>query len=358
MRTGQGNGWILAAVLLVVTAGLAGCLGGDEAGDGGQSPGTPPANETDGTGDAGGSEGSNATGDDTGRTQEEATVGPATEVPFYFTDQAGLAGEPPDNGSIAIPQQATDGTIAFETDAFPATFVVAETEVTLTLFVTTETPRPAGSGFDLVVWAGTTASTALGGGTSVAEGPMQPGEVREVELTLSSEATRGLLVPEGTGLEVLMTVRGSQGGGNLVLLTGGDTPSSVTVPLADLTEDPTKDLDRVAEDTITGTMPGNGPFVPCDVEEELTTNTHALNVTATHYLELSMSAPGGSGEEDLDLSLLDGDEVLATTISPDAEEGILLAGPTLEGLSGQELTVKVTACTAANTSYEIHVRQA
>lgn len=355
-------------VLLLLAAPLAGCLGDDGGQDGSDGGPEAPDDGDDGpggsSGDAG--DGSDGTGDqDEGDAGEPADpLGDPISLGFQLAPDRSLETASVEEGSVPMAGSFSgfvselDLTV-FRSEPVTSPVLIHDEPVTLQLWLEAQSPTPSG-GDDVVVWFGSTRGIHLLDIASIGEPVMTPGEPVLVEVELAFDGTRPLVVPSGErALLYVVTTNNEERAENLHILTGGETASRLDLTASTFGVDPLADLGAVDETTLEGSIPANAQLDNCDVEEGVTTQTHEITVAEeAAYLELNLTSAEQPGHQDMDMQLLDGDDLVASTVSPYAWENILLAGPTLQGLEGSQLTVKVYGCFAQETSYEVAVQQA
>lgn len=339
------------ALLLAAALALAGCTG--DGGDGGA--GTTAAAPA--TGDGPGPDAP------TGNATEPARTDPV-QVTHHLTGDGGLAHEAPTAGAVAFPNSMADfalgfGALDFRSEpAASGAWILEPQTVTLDLWVQSSVPLATQGVFDIAAWGGATTSMPLFAFATLSSPVMAPDTPTQVTLDLEFGDQRGVLVPAQESLRLLLAT-GMVQEGQLELLVGGDNASTLTVTLSNLSVDPTAELGPVASEDLEGTLAGGG-FFNCGLSEDVDFRDHTVSVGAnTTYLRLTSSASGTHDDiTDLDIDLFDGGTRVAGGHTAGDEETVLLAGPTMDGLAGKELVLRVTTCSGGEVEYTVTVEQA
>lgn len=345
-----------ALALLLLAVPLAGCLGGsDGVQDGSDAGPGAPGDE-----------------DDSAEDQPEANTSEPSDplldpVPLglHLAPDRTLTNATVDEGSVAMEGSwtglASDFSVTvFRSEAFTSPGLIHDEPITLELWLEAQSPTASTGEVDLFAWFGSTRGIHLLETATIGEPVMAPGEPVLVEMELTFDGARPLLVPTGDRI-LLHVVAGNneERAENLHILTGGETDSRLGYTVSPFVTDPLDDLGEATTTTLEGSIQANTQFMNCEIQEGVTHESHTLTVADdAAYLELNLTAADQPGIQDLDMQLLDGEDVVMRTASPDAQENILLAGPSLQDLQGSELTVKVYGCFARDTTYEVTVQQA
>jgi hypothetical protein len=363
VRSGR-NLVVALATALLATALVAGCIGGDS-GEGATSPDAAdadePGNETDGG--PGFGSGGDGVPDEDGNASD-SPLGPAESRTLYLDTGQSLSAQAPGSGSVALPggpgNVAYDGDMAvFESRPLQDPAILTPPGSNLTLWIQSQAPLPSNGVIDIGVWFGSTRGIHHIGAATVTAPVLQPGEPTKLEVPLVAQGERGAYVPAGESLQVhvaqLMAPDGSE---QVEVLVGGSNASQVDFTARSYDETAVTGTVPSNETAIEGTIPASSDAVGCDAQEGVTTQVHSLSIMeGANLVELTLTADDTPLREDLDMTLFDGDTAILGTSSIDHEENLLLAGPTLEGLQGRDLTLRVVACSAHATSYTVNVAQ-
>ncbi len=314
----------------------------------------------------------NADADGTASGSDSGTGGPAanatlpmpvTLVRTLYLTPTGLTWELPAANTAPIRGSYSDLAAGFETNEFSSgpvanATVVENVDVRVQLWIeATTAPVVPSRQLDVGAWFGSSRSSPLSTLVALAD-PFMPGVPTLVEFDMQFSGKRGIFVPVGEALhfEFLAGMGQDDRAGMLRLHTGGDKASNLNLTVTDLPIDPTAASSMSASEVFTGEV--MNVFSPTDCSEppatvgdhEVTVPLNATKLEAT----LTRSSPA-TVQTDLDIDLLDGATGLTGGHTPRSEEGILLAGPTLAGLQGQTLTIRVTACSGGTSPYSVTV---
>jgi hypothetical protein len=231
------------------------------------------------------------------------------------------------------------------------------TEVELAFFYTAETAvattGPQEQGFpEFVVYLGTAEAPMA---WASVEGPdvVREGEVVELTAELNMPAG-GIVLPAGSEPIVKLSPvqgQGSAEGTRIVFLANGtDTPAR-----AELEAEPIA-LDGAGVETVVeqvGTLAGSAYALGAD--EQTTADSYEIEVPeATSGLAAQLERVDGAGIADIDLELLDGDgEVVARSVTPEAQEGLALREPNVDAIGEGPWTLRVVNYGNAAVEYAL-----
>lgn len=327
--------WLLVLALALVL--FAGCLGADEEGSG----------ET-------------ASEDET-QEVDTATASLWLEGPMYLTGSMGLSSTLGDEtqwvaaGSFYTAWAQAEEQPTWEGRALQTGLHVSSVE--LSFYYTSEsatvTTGPEDQGFpEFVVYFGTEKAPMA---WASVDGPdvVTDSQIVHAEAELSLPEG-GIVLPAGVKPVVKLAPvqgQGSQENTRLVFLVNSTaTPSSATIDAQEISVDEGEDQ-RVIDTT--GTLAGSAYAL--GAEETTTADVHELEVTSEHVgLLAELQRLEGAGIADIDLELLDPDgQVVARSVTPEADEGLALYQPNVDAIGEGTWTLRVVNYGNAAVTYEL-----
>lgn len=279
---------------------------------------------------------------------------------LYLTADGGLQTAVPDNGSVPIGTSlAAFGTgfdpAAFAQPALGHAILIGTEDVVVHLFVSSEAPQASNGNFDAAIWFGSATQKGLGA-IMTGQAVLPPGGSQMFQQTLEFGDRVPLFL--GADDEVTLAAVGAFGDGNEPrLLVGHHGPSFVEFTVRNYTLDPLADVTPLEAASFSGEVANVSGPACADMDGAEARHDIAVAADAV-LLRLDLTRTGSLGPVvDNDLFLHDGTRLVAGSTSIHADEAILLAAETLEGLRGRTLTAVVHACGPGPIQYDLDVAQ-
>lgn len=283
-----------------------------------------------------------------------------------YLDGSGLVTENPAAGSIPMAGSYSScfvtrpcSVLTFESEPTDVPIALGPEPVRVTYWLATDSVVPSSGMFDHGVWVGSTYAMALNA-IQTNNDVIVAGTPLKVEFTLEFGTKAPVFVPAGESVRVyLISGMAHEEAGTLKLLYGGDTPSAITYTRHNLTDDPLANFSAAGPTGFSSSLSGPGfPASGARSEPGEHYNHHSFTVgDNSTFIEVRLEQTGGPSEDadlDLDLYTADGD-LVAGGHTPMGDEAILLGRPTVEGLRGEEMVLRVTLFSGVNVAYTVTV---